>query len=100
MPLLVESDIAENATRHEEDEGRIQENQSSLSNVRIVEENQSGGQYTCREGVPRFPHDQIHHDDGQRTEERRQRPESQIGDVILDIGFANIVEEEVSIVSD
>lgn len=58
---LVEADVAPDGESHEENEGSIEEDQSGLADVSIVEENKTGSQNTSRQRVARLPHD--HEDD-------------------------------------
>jgi len=97
---LVELDVAEEAARHGEDEGCVKENESGLTDVRIVEEDETGGHQTSRKTVTRLPHDQVDHRDSQGAKKRRKRAEGDIGDLVNGVRVANIVEVEVAIVTD
>ena len=57
MSFFIEADVAVDTEGDEEDESRIEEDQTSLSDMGVIEKDQSGGQDTGWQRVPRFPHD-------------------------------------------
>lgn len=71
MAALVELDVEQQATSHSENQGGIQKNQAGLSNVCVVEENETGSNESSRDAVARFPHNQVCNGNSQGTENRR-----------------------------
>jgi len=96
---LVEFDVGKQTASHGENEGRVEEDQTSLPNVGIVEENQASGHNTSRKAVSRLPHDHVYDRDGQGAEDGGERAECDIGDLVRDVRVADIVEVEVSIIA-
>lgn len=96
---LVESNVAQNAQSHEEHQCRIQQDETSLSNVRVVEKNDGSCNNACREAVARLPHDQEDNTDRQGTHHSRHRPVCDVWNSVGDVGIANVLEEEGSIVA-
>jgi hypothetical protein len=100
MSKLVPLDVEEKTAGHGKDEGRIQEDKSGLSNVGIVEEQETGGKDTGGEAVTRLPHDEVCNGDGQGTEGSGQSSESHVRDLVRNVGVSNVIEVEVAIVTD
>jgi hypothetical protein len=99
MPQSVEANVAQNADGHGEDESRVQQNETGLSNMGVVEEDQAGCHNGRWQGVARLPHDQEDGGDGESSQEGRQSTEGNVGDLIGDIRVANIVEEKVPVIA-
>lgn len=97
MPLLVKLDVAEHAQCHEEDKSGIEEDQSSLSDVRIVEEDEAGSEDAGWKGIARFGHDEEDDWNGQCTQQSRESSEGDIWHPVVNVRVANVVEEEVAI---
>lgn len=72
MAELVELDVEKQAASHGQHQCSIQENQPSLTDVGVVEENKASSDNTGRQTVSRFPHDQVSDGHGQGAEERWQ----------------------------
>lgn len=67
MAKLVEANVAEDRESHEQNKGCIEQDQSRLANVRIVEENEACSENTCWQRVSGFPHDPEDSRHGKRT---------------------------------
>ena len=67
MTKLVELNVGEQRARHSKDQCCVKENQTSLSNVSIVEKDESGSNDASWQGVARLPHDVEDNWDGQRA---------------------------------
>lgn len=65
----------------------------------IVKQDQRSSQDACWERITRFPHDQVDDDDGKGTEKGGDRSKCDVRNVIGNIGFSDIVKEEMAIVS-
>ena len=65
----------------------------------IVEEEETSSSDASRERVARFPHDQEDSWDCKRTEGCWHRPISDIRHLVGDIIVANVLEEEIAIIS-
>lgn len=96
---LIEPDIAEQATRHREDERRIQQNQPRLSNMRVIKQHQPSRDDAGGEGVSRFPHDVEDNRDGEGAEQGRHGAEGDVGDFVGNVRVPDVLEVEVSIVA-
>ena len=96
---LVEPDVAEQTAGHGEDEGGIEQNQASLADVSIVEENKTGRNDAGRKAVAGLPHDQIDNGNGQGSEESWERAEGHIGNLVRNVGIANVLEKKVAIIA-
>lgn len=117
MAELVEADIAEERAGHGKDEGRIEEDETSLADVGVVyplvsnclqappsdgqhtKQNQSGGNQARGKTVPAFPHSQEHHRNRERAHKCRHSSEGYVGHLVVDIRVANVVELEVAIIA-
>lgn len=97
MPLLVKLDVAQYTDSHEEDEGRIEKDQSSLANVGVIEEDEAGREDAGREGVTRLPHDEENSRDGQSSQQRRKRSVGHIRDLVVNVRVTNVVKQELTI---
>jgi hypothetical protein len=65
----------------------------------IVKQDQGSSQDACWERVTGFPHDQVDDDNGKGTEKGRDGSKCDIRNVIGNIGFSDVVKEEMAIVS-
>ena len=99
VSLLVELDVAQQAQCHKEDQGRIEEDKSSLADVRVIEEDQAGGKDAGWQGVARLPHDEEYDRDGQRTQQSRESPVSHVWHIVLDVRVTNVIEQKLPIVA-
>lgn len=97
---LVPLDVEEQTASHGEDEGSIQENETGLANVGIVKEDETGGKNTGGETVSGLPHDEVGNGNGQSTEDGGQSSEGHVRDLVGNVGVANVLEVEVTIVAD
>lgn len=97
---LVELNIEEQAASHGENQGGIQENEAGLANVGVVKEDQTSGEQASGKTVARLPHDEVRHGDGEGTEDSRQGTVSHVGDLVGDVGVANVLKVEATIVAD
>lgn len=100
MTELVETDVAQNAQGHEENQSGIEQDEASLTNVRVVKENDGGRNNARREAVARLPHDPEDHADGQGTHHSRHRSVRDVRNSVGDVRVANVLEEEGSIIAD
>jgi hypothetical protein len=96
---LVELDVAQEAASHGENKRGIQQDQASLANVRIVQENQSSGDDAGGQAVARLPHDEVGDGHGAGTKDRRKGSVRDVGNLVRNVGIANVLEVEVAIVS-
>lgn len=99
MSKLVEFNVAEHTEGHEEDQRGVEKDESSLTDMRIVKQDEAGCQNAGRQRVARLPHDQEDDRNDQRAQERGQSSEGYIRDIVLDIGIADVVEQKVAIVT-
>ena len=99
MAKLVEFDVEEQTAGHGQDEGRIEQDEAGLANMGVVEEHKRGGNNAGGQAIPRFPHDEVSHRHGQGSQNGRQCAERDIGDLVVNIGVANVVEVEMAIVA-
>lgn len=97
MAQLVELDIAEQAAGHGKHEGGIEKNQACLANMGVVEQNQASGKNAGGKTVPRLPHDKVYHRDGQGAKEGREGAEGHVGNLVRNVGVANVLEVKVAI---
>lgn len=67
--------------------------------MRIVKQDQSGGQYTGWERVSGFPHDQKYNRDGESTQGRRPGAESNVGNIVIDVRIPDVVKLELAIIT-
>ena len=95
----MELDVAEQAARHGKHKGGVEEDQARLANVGVVEEDKTGGNQASRKAVARLPHDHVDNGDGKGAENGGQRAESNIRDLVADVGIANVLEMEVAIIA-
>ena len=65
MPLFIELDVAEHTQCHEEDKSSIEEDQSSLSDVRVVKKDKARSEDAGWERIARLCHDEEDNWDGQ-----------------------------------
>ena len=100
MAQLIETNVAEDTQGHGEHQGGIHEDQSIFGNMGVVKQNQSGRQHTGRQRITRLPHDLEHHGHRESTESGGHGTESNIRDLVLNVRIANVLEQEVAIVSD
>jgi hypothetical protein len=100
MAELVEADITPDRESHEQDERGIEENESGLANVGIVEEDETGGQNTGGQRVARLPHDHEDDRDGQGAHRSRHCAVCNVGHLVCDVRVANVLKQEVAIVAD
>lgn len=96
---LVELDVEQKTASHGENKGRIQQNQSSLSNVGIVEEDKTSSNQAGWETITRFPHDQVGDGHGEGAKNGGQSSESDIGNLVGDVRVSDVLEVEVAIIS-
>jgi hypothetical protein len=68
--------------------------------VGVVEEQKTSGEDTSGKTVARLPHDEVGNSDGQGAEGSGQSSESHVGDLVRNVGVANVIEVEVAIVAD
>lgn len=97
---LIETDIAQNAESHRQHQGGVQEDQAVLANVSIVKHHQTSCQHTGWERISRLPHGQENNGNRQGTESGGHCAESKVRHIVVDVRVANVLEEEVTIVSD
>lgn len=97
---LVESDISEDGAGHGEDQGGIEQDQSGLANVGVIEENEAGSEKGGRNGVSALPHGEIDDRDSEGTKEGRHRAEGDIGDPVINVGVSDVIELEVAVKAD
>jgi len=100
MSLLVKFDITQHTECHEEDQSRIEEDQTSLTNVGVIEEDEAGREDAGRERVTRLPHNEEDGRHGECSKERRQSSERHVWYLVLNVGVADVIEEEVAIITD
>jgi hypothetical protein len=100
MAKLVELDVEEQTACHGQDQGGIKKNQSRLTNVGVIEQNQPGGNYASRNAIARFPHDEVRYRYSQGAQNGGESSESHVGHLVIDVGIANVIEVEVAIVAD
>jgi hypothetical protein len=100
VTLLVKANVGEHRERHEEDERSVEKDQARLANVGVVEEHETGRSDAGWQRVARLPHD--HEDDrnGKGAERGGHGAVCDIWDLVRDVGIANVLEEEVALVSD
>ena len=99
MAELVELDVAQQAAGHGKDEGRIEQDQAGLSDVSIVEENETGGNNAGGQAVARFPHNKVDHRDSQGAQKSGHGAEGDVRNPVGDVGVANVFKVEVTIVT-
>lgn len=99
MSQLVELDVEQETAGHGENQGGIEENQTCLANVCIVQKNQASGDKASRQAVARLPHNQIGDGHGQCTEDGGQGSESDVGNIVGHVGVTNVFEVEVAVIS-
>ena len=100
MAKLVEADVAPDGEGHEENEGGIEEDESGLANVGVVEEHKTGSQNTGRQRVARLPHDHEDGRDGQGPHRGGHCAVCNVGDLVCDVRVANVLKQELAIVAD
>jgi hypothetical protein len=100
VPQLVEPDVAVKRHSHEQDQGRVEEDEAGLSDVGVVEEDEGGGEEGDDLGVAALAHDQVHHSGHDRAEDGAERAEADVGDVVGDVVVADVLELEVAVVAD
>lgn len=99
MTQLVEANVGEDRERHEEDERCVEQNQPSLSNVSVVEEHQAGCEDASWKRVSTLPHNPEDSADCECSLQCRKRAVSHIGHLVGDVAVANVLEQELSLVS-
>lgn len=85
MSELVEFDVAQQTAGHSKDKSGIKENQSGLSDVCVIEENQACGQNARWESVSGFPHDVKDNGDCKSSKECRHSTECYVWDLVVDV---------------
>jgi hypothetical protein len=96
---LVETDIAQYGQRHEEDEGGIQQHESGLSNVCVVEKNETGSQDTSRQRIARFPHDHKDNRDSKSTHSCGHGTVRHVRHLVGDVRVANVLKQKLALVT-
>lgn len=99
MAELVEADVAEHRKSHEEDQRGVEQDQSGLANVCIVEQDEPGSQNTGRQGVAGLPHDHKNGRYGQGAHGGRHCAVCNVGHLVGDVAVANVFKQKVAIVS-
>lgn len=99
MAELVESDVAEDTQRHEEDQSCIEEDQTGLANMSIVEEDQRSSDESGRQTVSRLPHDQVSDGDGQSTHQSGHGSIGDVGDMVVNVRIPNILKQKAPIIT-
>lgn len=99
MSLLVELDVEEQTARHSQDEGGVEKNEPGLTNVGIVEENQASRHNTSREAIAGLPHYQVGDGYRQGAQNGGHSTEGDIGNLVRNVGVADVLEVEVAIVA-
>lgn len=99
MSELVEADVAQNAQCHEPNQSGVQEDETGLSNVCVIEEDQSSGGQSCGQRVARFPHDPEDGRHGESTHGGGHGSVCDIGDLVGDVRVSNVLKEELALVS-
>lgn len=97
MPLSVELDIAQYTHSHEEDESRIKEDESSLADMRVIEEDKGCGKDAGREGVFRLPHNEEDDGDRESPQQCRKGSVSHIWHSVLNVRVSNVVKQKVTV---
>jgi hypothetical protein len=97
---LVEADVTPDRESHEQDERGVEENESGLANVGIVEEDEAGSQDTGRQRVARLPHDHEDNRDGQGAHRGRHCAVCNVGHLVCNVRVADVLKQEVAIVTD
>lgn len=97
---LVPLDVKEKTAGHGKNQSSIQEDKSGLADVGVIEEDKTSGKDTSREAVARLPHDEVRNSDSQSTESSGQSSEGHVGNLVRNVGVANVIEVEVAIVTD
>ena len=100
MTQLVETNVAEDTQGHGEHQGGIHEDQTVFGNMGVVKQNQSGRQHTGRQRITRLPHNLEHHGHRESTERGGHGTQGNIRDLVLNVRITNVLEQEVTIVSD
>lgn len=100
MTELVEADVTPDRESHEQDESGIEEDESGLANVGVVEEDETGSQNTGGQRVARLPHDHEDDRDGQGAHRGRHCAVCHVGHLVCDVRVANVLEQELAIVTD
>lgn len=67
--------------------------------MRVVEEDQTSGEDARGERVAGFPHDQKDHRNCQGAEGRRHGTKGNVGDLVLNVVVADVVEQEVAVIA-
>lgn len=96
---LVELDVEQQTASHGKNQSRIEKNESGLANVGVVKQNQASSNDTSWQTVARLPHDQVGDRHGQGAENGGHSSKSDIGDLVGDVGIANVLEVEVTVIS-
>lgn len=100
MSQLIKLDIGKQRASHGKDQSRIKQNQASLANMSVIEEDESRCDNAGWQGVARLPHNVKDNWDGQGTEEGWQCAVGDIWHFIVDVGVADVVKVEVSVIAD
>ena len=99
MSQLVETDVCEDRCGHEEDKRCIKQDQTSLANVGVVKKHEARGCHASGEGVTRLPHDEEDGGNGKRAERGGHRTVCDVGNVVGDVGVADVLEKELAFVA-
>lgn len=99
VALLVKLDVAQQAAGHGEDESGIEEDEAGLADVGVVEKDENGGDEAGGDTVARLPHDEVGDGDGQGTEDGGESTEGDVGDLVVNVGVANVFKLEVAVVA-
>lgn len=97
---LVESDVAPHGQSHEEDKRGVEQDQSGLANVCIVEKNKSCCENAGREGVTRLPHDAEGCCNSESAHHGGHGAVCHVWHPVCDVRVSNVVKQELAIVSD
>lgn len=100
MSQLVEPNVGQDGESHEEDKRGIEEDQTSLANVCVVQEHQTSSSDAGWQGVTRLPHDHEDNWNCKSAESSGHGTVCDIGNFIGDVRVANVLEQEVALVTD
>jgi hypothetical protein len=97
---FVPLDVKEKTAGHGKNQSSIQKDKSGLANVGVIEKDKASGKDTSWKAVARLPHDEVRNSDSQSTESSGQSSEGHVRDLVRNVGVANVIEVEVTIVTD
>ena len=100
MSQLVEANVCENRESHEEDKRRIKQNQACLANVGVIEKHKTGSGDAGGQGVSGLPHNEEDNRNGKRAKGGGHSTVCDIRNVVGDVGIADVLEEELALVTD